>query len=98
MRLTTEEKNNIVKYAKQYFGEEIRLYLFGSRADDSKKGGDIDLYLETSKSVDMQTQVNFLKKIYTRVTQRKVDLLIKTPFGEDKSIFHTAKKEGILLC
>lgn len=35
-------KNKIIKCAKYYFGEDIKLYLFGSRVDDSKKGGAID--------------------------------------------------------
>jgi len=48
--------------------------------------------------IDMQIQVHFLRDIYKNVTERKVDLLIKTPFTQDKPILHTAKKEGILLC
>jgi len=31
--------------------EEGNIYLFGSRADDTKKGGDIDLYLCPAKLV-----------------------------------------------
>jgi len=36
----------IIEYAKQYFGNDSKLYLFGSRVYDDKKGGDIDLLLE----------------------------------------------------
>lgn len=32
-----------------------RVWLFGSRADDSKRGGDIDLYLEASQPIGLKT-------------------------------------------
>ena len=98
MRLDSEIKNKIIKYANQYFGTEIKLYLFGSRVDDTKKGGDIDLYLESSKEVDINQQIKFLNDMYKNVTERKIDLIINTPSKKDKPIFHTAKQEGILLC
>ena len=98
MRLKLEEKNKIIQYAKDFFGNEVSLYLFGSRVDDNKKGGDIDLFLESEEIIDMQTQIKFLTAIYTDITQRKVDLLIKTPASKNLSIYKTAKKEGILLC
>ena len=98
MRLKVEEKNKIIQYAKDFFGNEVSLYLFGSRVDDNKKGGDIDLFLESEEIIDMQTQIKFLTAIYKDITQRKVDLLIKTPASKNLSIYKTAKKEGILLC
>ncbi len=98
MRLSMEVKTQIVNYAKRHFGENIRIYLFGSRVDDNKKGGDIDLFIEDVKTIDMSMQIAFLKDIYKYVTQRKIDLLIKTPLTADKPVFHTAKQEGILLC
>ena len=74
------------------------MYLFGSRTDDSKKGGDIDLYIESEKDITLQQQVQFLKDVYKNVTQRKVDLLVKTPCTNEQSIHQTAKREGIPLC
>jgi len=98
MRLNTQEKNKLILYAKHYFGEDIHLYLFGSRVDDSKKGGDIDLFLETQESISLKTQLEFLVAIYKDITQRKIDLVIKNSESEDLPIYITAKKTGILLC
>ena len=47
MRLKKENIEVIKILAKKYFGENAKVYLFGSRIDDNKKGGDIDLYIET---------------------------------------------------
>jgi len=44
MRLTNFEATTIKKVFTEIFGEG-KIYLFGSRIDDSKRGGDIDLYL-----------------------------------------------------
>lgn len=44
MRLKESELNNIRDVFMKVFGED-ELYLFGSRVDDGRKGGDIDLYI-----------------------------------------------------
>ena len=41
MRLSKRYIEVIKKYFKEFF-ENGEIYLFGSRVDDSKKGGDID--------------------------------------------------------
>lgn len=45
MRLSEKEKKIILKLAKKYFGNNTKIFVFGSRLID-KKGGDIDLYIE----------------------------------------------------
>jgi len=98
MRLTPEIQNKLIKYTHDYFGEDAHLYLFGSRVYDEKKGGDIDLLLETDKNIELQQQLAFLKAIYLNATQRKIDLIVKSPEKKDRAIYHTAKSEGLLLC
>ena len=98
MRLTADIQNKLIKYSQYYFGKKSHLYLFGSRVYDEKKGGDIDLFLEATKEIELHVQLAFLRDIYTNVTQRKVDLVIKTPEKKDRNIYHTAKSEGLMLC
>jgi len=50
MRLSLKEQKEIKKILKDIFGD-VKIYIFGSRLDDSKKGGDIDIFLQISKSI-----------------------------------------------
>ena len=42
MRLAAEQITAIRQSALEVFGEDTQVWLFGSWADDSKRGGDID--------------------------------------------------------
>jgi hypothetical protein len=46
MRLTQEQQSAIRTAASEAFGAGATVWLFGSRVDDHKKGGDIDLVIE----------------------------------------------------
>ncbi|WP_409525360.1 nucleotidyltransferase domain-containing protein [Nitrincola sp. MINF-07-Sa-05] len=72
MRLSDHEKEAIVRHTHQVFGQNAQVYLFGSRTDDQKRGGDIDLFIETIDSPD-----NFSKKI-------KLLALLMESLGEQK--------------
>ena len=72
-----------------------RIYLFGSRINDEKKGGDIDVFFESSKNLGLKTKLT-LEYQLTTLCETKVDLLVKTPEQEEKAIFSIARK-GIAL-
>ena len=66
MRLSTEQIQAIRQAATAAFGAGTSVWLFGSRVDDAKKGGDIDLLVcpqmqATSDAV--VGQQSFMKKI-----------------------------------
>lgn len=49
MRLSKRVINILQENIKKSFGE-VTIYLFGSRTDDNKRGGDIDLAIDTKLS------------------------------------------------
>jgi len=71
LRLSKEIKDSVVHYAKEYFGNNIKLYLFGSRVDDSKRGGDIDLLIETT-----YLHFNRAKDNYEEILNYQLDIEI----------------------
>jgi predicted nucleotidyltransferase len=57
-----------------------RVFLFGSRADDCKKGGDIDLFIETNDKTDLfEKKIKFLAQIKKAIGEQKIDVV----FDED---------------
>jgi len=68
-----------------------RIFLFGSRMNDEKKGGDIDVFFEASKNLELKTKLT-LEYQLTTLCETKVDLLIKNPEQEEKAIFGIARK------
>jgi hypothetical protein len=48
MRLTKMQITAIREIFVVYFMKEDKIWLFGSRVDDTKKDGDIYLYIETN--------------------------------------------------
>ncbi len=47
MRLTPEQQRELQAALRRCFGASARLWLFGSRTDDTARGGDYDLLVQT---------------------------------------------------
>lgn len=74
MRLKDFEHNAIVSTVK-FFDNDATVYLFGSRVDDSKKGGDIDL-LVLSDILTSKDKRSIKMRLYELLEEQKIDLLI----------------------
>ncbi|MDY0152830.1 MAG: nucleotidyltransferase domain-containing protein [Candidatus Cloacimonas sp.] len=57
------------------FDPEARVYLFGSRTDDNKRGGDIDLFV-LSSMLGFPDKLQILLKLYYLLGEQKIDLII----------------------
>jgi len=97
MRLSEHEISVIKGEAKMQFGENAKVYIFGSRVDDNKKGGDIDIYIETDvKDELLIKKIQFLVDVKNQIGEQKIDVVINNN-SLDKIIFNIAKSEGIKL-
>ena len=101
MRLTPQQQSTIRTAVAETFGENATIWLFGSRVDDNKRGGDIDLLIET-KELDVTTIVRselaLLTKLQMKLGEQKIDVLVDYPSRKYKPpIFTIAKQLGVLL-
>jgi len=92
MRLQPQEIVSIKTAFKNNF-RDGKIYLFGSRVDDSKKGGDIDLYLcPKNKSRDYHKEkIAFLVELDKTLGEQKIDAIIAkddTRLIEKEAITH----------
>ncbi|CAD6875570.1 nucleotidyltransferase family protein [Methylomonas fluvii] len=90
MRLAGKEINAIRAEVAAIDPEGV-VYLFGSRTDDSGKGGDIDLFLEASANLDFEQTLRLEARIAS-LCDTKVDLLVKSPNDAELPIHRIAKK------
>ncbi len=93
MRLSNKEVEAINQTFKKIF-KEGSIYLFGSRIDDNKKGGDIDLYI-VSDNATMEKKIKFLSLLKENIGDQKIDIVISR--DKSRTIEQKALKEGVLL-
>jgi len=94
MRLTDRQVNAIRVLLGQA-DPDGKIYLFGSRADDSKQDGDIDLFFETTIFLEMRARLQLEYRLSV-ACDSDVDLIVKTPRHAEQPIYAIARK-GILL-
>lgn len=95
MRLSKKYKNTIKKYFYQFFTDG-KIYLFGSRVDDLKKGGDIDLYLVVLNFDNLfEKKIKFLSRIKRELGEQKIDIVFN--IDSSRLIEKEAVKWGIQL-
>lgn len=101
MRLTDQQRAIIRATVAETFGAGADVWLFGSRVDDSKRGGDIDLLIETDQvDVDAiaRAEISFLTKVQMKLGEQKIDVLLDYPSRKIRPpIFSVAKQTGVLL-
>ncbi len=80
MRLT-EKEIQLFKDQILPFDANAGIYLFGSRIDDEKKGGDIDL-LVISDKIGFVDKIKIRTGIFKHLEEQKLDLLVKKDFND----------------
>lgn len=74
MRLSKEEVSVLKKKLKE-LSNDAKLYLFGSRVDDNKKGGDIDL-LVVSNNLDKKDMRKLRLTFFEKFGEQKMDIVL----------------------
>ena len=87
MRLSLFEIETIIKLKDEFFGIKPKIFLFGSRVEDKKKGGDIDLYIKTEITDDIfEKRINFLSSLYKKLGEQKIDVVFATDLNRNIEI------------
>jgi hypothetical protein len=99
MRLKEHEIASIKRCAERHFGPNSAVRLFGSRADDGRRGGDIDLHVQVDDDAvsTMACRVRYLSDLEATLGERKVDLVVEGPTRKNGYIDRVARESGVFL-
>jgi len=81
------------------FGSDAKVVLFGSRVDDDKRGGDIDLLVKCTSEVTESglKSAQLSARIQRQIGEQKIDVLCIWPGVELMPVHKSALEHGIEL-
>jgi predicted nucleotidyltransferase len=95
MRLSPEQSMCLKEQIHQCL-PSAKVYLFGSRAVDKKRGGDIDILIVGERVLALQEKRDIKISFYKKFGEQKIDLVSFE--NEDPAPFkQIAESEGVLL-
>ena len=99
MRLTPEQIELTRQTVQSLLGAGSRVWLFGSRVDDSMRGGDIDLLVDCDNQVNDPALLaaRLAARLSRAMSGRKVDVVIRAPNLMALPIHTIAVEEGVQL-
>jgi uncharacterized protein len=98
VRLTPEEVQAIKAAARHAFGDDAVVRLFGSRTDEARKGGDIDLHVEVDAIEDeLRALCRFEDNLFARIEEQRVDVILRKLGTPMRGIDVIAHRDGISL-
>lgn len=99
MRISEQQRSVIKQSVQDVFGQGATVRLFGSRADDSKRGGDIDLYVEvdgTDLAIDKKASMLFSKICQKIGDELPIDIVVKDA-STPEQLIHREGMKGVIL-
>ena len=95
MRLQRQEIQTILQVAHQIYGEKVKVYLFGSRLDDTKRGGDIDLLVRNEGvKKGILARIRMIAQLKYLLGDQKIDIIGD---HEESLVAQEALRKGVLL-
>ncbi|MEA3499608.1 MAG: nucleotidyltransferase domain-containing protein [Candidatus Marinimicrobia bacterium] len=84
MRISKSQIENLKSTIKMIHPQS-KIYLFGSRTDDSKRGGDIDILILAKKKLNFIEKSKIKNSFFSEFGEQKIDLISFK--YEDKDVF-----------
>jgi len=99
MRITKQQVDILKEAVRNVVGEHAKVWLFGSRLDDSKKGGDIDIMIASDTPIDNSAYVaaKIAAKTMLELGGQKIDVIIEAPNLSKLPIHAVVHQTGIIL-
>ena len=102
MRLSAVERRAVESASREALPAGTRVLLFGSRLDDNRRGGDIDLLVELPEPLSADDVVNrrtrFTARLYRLLEERRIDVVMTQQGAQDRrALVAAARQHGVEL-
>lgn len=96
MRLTNPQIQIIRELLRDGFGADAQVRVFGSRTDETRTGGDIDLLVELPEKVPLAREISIAAQLEHQLGQA-VDVITTWPGQPSRPIVELARLTGVRL-
>lgn len=99
-RIRDQDLHAIIEAFRKNFAPHDQLWLFGSRLDLERRGGDIDLYIETNLSSDKahKKRTRFVVDLWNKIGEQKIDVMVRVlSENEELPMYTKIKETGVQL-
>ncbi len=102
MSLSAVERRAVESASREALPAGTRVLLFGSRLDDNRRGGDIDLRVELPEPLSADDVVNrrtrFTARLYRLLEERRIDVVMTQQGSQDRRpAVKAARQHGVEL-
>jgi predicted nucleotidyltransferase len=98
-RLSARETEVIRATVSRLLGDHTCIRIFGSRAMEDEKGGDIDILIETGRQLPnrVASACRLASELQLQLGDQKIDVIIIDPETQEQPIHQIARQTGVLL-
>lgn len=99
VRLSAKEIDIIRAAVSRLLGDRARIRIFGSRAREDEKGGDIDILVETERQLPSRvaSACRLASELQMQLGDQKIDVIIIDPETREQPIHQIARQTGVML-
>jgi predicted nucleotidyltransferase len=100
MRLSEADIESIVYLANLHFGDDVQVFLFGSRTSNQQRGGDIDLLIRNPNNgqLKIRAKINFITDLILQIGEQKIDVVLENQVNKNSGFLKTIVQTAIQLC
>lgn len=99
VRLSAKEIEITRATVSRLFGDSTCIRIFGSRAREDEKGGDIDILIETERQLPdrVARACQLASELQMQLGDQKIDVIIIDPETREQPIHQIARQTGVVL-
>lgn len=99
MRVSERDRAKLKRAVRDIVGADTATRVFGSRLVDSRRGGDLDIYVEVGTELQNPawTAARIVARVQHYLGDRRIDVVLRDTASIKLPIHRVARETGVLL-